>query len=57
MNTMNTMPNPRAATQRLSAFALALLMTVAMLATVDHLATSDAPAAQLARSEAGTARS
>ncbi|MFO1267314.1 MAG: hypothetical protein U1F67_11405 [Rubrivivax sp.] len=54
---MNKMPNPHAAMHRLSAFALALLMTVSMLATVEHLATSDAPAAQLARAEASAARS
>lgn len=54
---MNTMPNPHAATHRLSAFALALLMTVSMLAVVDHLATAETPAAQLARNEAAAPRS
>ena len=47
---MNT---PRqAAAQRLTAFSLALVMTLAMLASVDHLATSEPAAAQLARAEA-----
>ncbi|MBI5719755.1 MAG: hypothetical protein HZC37_18955 [Burkholderiales bacterium] len=51
---MNT---PRqAALQRLTAFSLALLMTLGMLGTVDHLATSDPTPAQLARAAAEAAR-
>jgi hypothetical protein len=47
---MNT---PRqTATQRIAAFALALVMTVGMLGTVQALATSEPAAAQLARAEA-----
>lgn len=38
--------------QRIAAFALALMMTVGMLGTVNHLATSDVEPAQLARAEA-----
>jgi hypothetical protein len=43
-------------THRFSALALALVMTLAMLGTVDHLATSETNAAQMARVEAGNAR-
>ena len=39
----------QALTQRLSAFTLALVMTLGMLSTVDLLATSEPGAAQLAR--------
>ncbi|MBL8323949.1 MAG: hypothetical protein JNJ89_03225 [Rubrivivax sp.] len=39
-------------TQRLTAFELALVMTVGMLGTVQVLATSEPGAAQLARAEA-----
>ena len=52
---MNTIR--QALTQRVTAFALALLMTMGMLGAVDHLATSDIGAAQMARAEAGTASS
>ena len=52
---MNT--TRQAPTQRLAAFAMALLMTLGMLGAVDHLATTDAPAAQMARAEAAFARS
>ena len=44
-------------TQRLAAFTLAVLMTLCMFATVDHLATSEPGAAQLARTDAAAARS
>ena len=44
-------------TQRFAAFTLALLMTLCMFATVDHLATSEPGAAQMARIEAAAARS
>jgi hypothetical protein len=54
-HTMNT--TRQAPTQRFAAFALALMMTLGMLGAVDHLATSDAPGAQLARAEAAVARS
>lgn len=47
---MNT--TRRTVTQRLAAFALALVMTLGMLGTVDLLATSEPGAAQLARIEA-----
>jgi hypothetical protein len=47
------MKTPRqTATQRITAFALALVMTVGMLGTVQVLATSEPAAAQLARAEA-----
>lgn len=46
-----------ALTQRFAAFTLALLMTLGMLATVDHLATSEPGAAQMARAEAMNSRS
>lgn len=46
-----------ATTHRLAAFTLALLMTLGMLGTVNLLATSDAPAAQIARVEGGATRS
>jgi hypothetical protein len=39
-------------TQRVAAFALALMMTAGMLGTVQVLATSEPAAAQLARAEA-----
>ena len=42
----------QAPAQRFAAFSLAVLMTLAMLGTVDHLATSDPAAAQLARAGA-----
>jgi len=42
----------QAPAQRLAAFSMAVLMTLAMLGTVDLLATSDPAAAQLARTEA-----
>lgn len=42
--------------QRLTAFSLALLMTLGMLGTVNHLATSDATPAQMARAAAEAAR-
>lgn len=41
---------------RLTAFSLALLMTLGMLGTVDHLATSEASPAQMARFAAESAR-
>lgn len=50
---MNT---PRFATHRFSAFALALVMTLSMLGAVDHLATSDAGAPQMARTDATATR-
>lgn len=51
---MNT---PRqAALQRLASFSLALLMTLGMLGSVNHLATSDATPAQMARAAAEAAR-
>ena len=47
---MNT--TRQAAAQRLTAFSLALVMTLAMLVSVDRFATSEPTAAQLARAEA-----
>jgi succinate dehydrogenase/fumarate reductase cytochrome b subunit len=41
---------------RLAAFSLALFMTLGMLGTVNHLATSDASPAQMARVAAEAAR-
>ncbi|MBK9135426.1 MAG: hypothetical protein IPM15_14070 [Betaproteobacteria bacterium] len=45
-----------AVTQRLAAFSLALLMTTALLASVEWLATSEPAPAQLARSAAQAVR-
>ena len=50
-------PAAQSATQRLAAFTLALLLTLGMFASVDHLATSEPTASQLARAEAAAARS
>jgi hypothetical protein len=50
-------PAAQHATQRLAAFTLALLLTFGMFASVDHLATSEPAASQLARAEAAAARS
>jgi len=50
-------PAAQSATQRLTAFTLALLLTLGMFASVDHLATSEPTASQLARAEAAAARS
>lgn len=51
---MNT--TRQAALQRLTALSLALLMTLGMLGTVNHLATSDANPAQMARAAAEAPR-
>jgi hypothetical protein len=45
-----------ATAHRFTAFTLALVMTLGMLGTIDLLATSEVPAAQLARAEAAAAR-
>jgi len=54
MNTPRTLRT--APTHRLAAFSLALFMTLGMLGTVNHLATSDASPAQMARVAAEAAR-
>ncbi len=55
MNTTSLTHLPAA--HRFAAFTLAMLMTLGMLASVEHLATSEPGAAQLARAEATAARS
>lgn len=52
---MNT-TRQASAPHRLAAFSLALLMTLGMLGTVEHLATSEASPAQMARFTAESAR-
>jgi hypothetical protein len=52
---MNT-TRPARTPHRLMAFTLALLMTLGMLGTVDHLATSEASPAQMARFAAESTR-
>lgn len=52
---MNT-TGQASALHRLAAFSLALLMTLGMLGTVDHLATSEATSAPMARLAAESAR-
>ena len=47
---MNTQPTTRVAT-RIKGFALATMLTLAMLVSVDLLATVDAPAAQMAQGQ------
>jgi len=50
MNTPFT-PSPSA---RIKSFALATMLTLAMLVSVDLLATVDAPAAQMAQTQSGS---